>query len=106
IEPFFKCGVPCVLFIEGADRFKIGKKLEIAAFERHIEAPGLEMRLPNGDSIPIEAADLYTVMTKAEVLARIEEHPCAWRIQNVIFLAVRSKVKDPVLPAWIWKTMF
>jgi hypothetical protein len=106
LAPFAACGVPCVLFVEGADRFEIDRGGSgIVRFDRHVTGPGLSMQGSAGAKIPLEAADCYELAPNVTVLARAGKRPCVWRVGSLLFVAARSPAGKTELAAWLWKTL-
>jgi len=106
LAPYVASGVPCALFITGADRFSIDPAITgISRSVRVAQGSALQVLLVSGEPVLAEAADLYEVDPGVEVMARVGAVPCAWRKGNLLFVAFRSERRDGALPAWLWKTI-
>ena len=75
----------------------------VLRFIRHLEGKNLAMKTAAGESLKIEAADTYDLTPDAELLARVDGSPSAWRKGRLVFVASRSRRGDTILPSWLWK---
>ena len=109
LKPFIDSNKLCILFIEGADKFRRRpsppKESGILRFQNTVTESPITMAPIDGTPFPVVSADIYKLDKKAEILAQIENQPCVWRCGKLIYVAVRSVKEDGALPKWLWKTV-
>lgn len=104
LAPFEACDVPCILFVQGADRFSIDAATTgIAGAVRDAAGSGLRVVPAAGEPFAVEAADLFDLVPGARVEAGVGSSAGAWRKGKLLFVALRSARRDRALPDWLWK---
>jgi hypothetical protein len=104
LAPFEASGVPSILFVEGADRFSIDLSTTgIVRPVRHAAGSGLRVDPASGEPFSVEGADLFDLAPGAHPEARVGSSSCAWRKGKLLFVAMRSALRDRALPEWLWR---